>query len=172
MNKLNVQNLQSFLGWLFPLNVSIFLWKNSSFSYYKYDNNFSPRFLFNSFSQKKNGKMQLKCRVQKIKVESRSKQNKSLANTFDRNFDQARSESLISRAVFYVFWVRSIKFVCNSKLRLKVKPTISAYYSINVYYKDTILQQWTIISNLKIFARKQSYSCNSNKHLKKVLNVY
>ena len=72
--------------------------------------------------------MQLKYRVEKIKVESRSNQNKSLANTFDRNFDQSRSESLISRAVFHVFGAHSIEFVCNSKLRLKMKLTIYIFF--------------------------------------------
>ena len=88
---------------LLPLNVSKFSLKNSSFSYYKSNNNvIYPRFSF-CFFLIKNEKMQVKCRVQKIKVECRSNQNKRLANTFDRNFDQTRNESLVLRAVLHVF---------------------------------------------------------------------
>ena len=123
MSKLNVQNLQNFLGWLFPLDVSNFLWKNSSFSYYKDNNNFiCPRFLYVCFSQKKTRKMHLKCRVLKIKVEW-SNQNKRLANTFDRNFDQTRNESLVLRAVRHVQRAFNY-FKCNSKHRRNVKLKI------------------------------------------------
>ena len=49
-----LSNIREQIKRSFPLNVSNFLWKNSSFSYYKYNNNFIwPRFLFVSFSQKK-----------------------------------------------------------------------------------------------------------------------
>ena len=97
--------------------------------------------------------MQLKCRVLKIKVECRSNQNKSHACTFDQNFDQAYSESLISRVVLCVFGTNSIKFVCNLKHRLNVKLTVSILRHY-VCYKDTIITINDISQTLKYFPER------------------
>ena len=124
------------------------------------------------FLTKKNGKMQLKRRITilKIKVECRSNQNKSHSCTFDRNFDKAYSERLISRAVLCVFGAQSI-ILCNLKHRLNVKLTnsILRHYAC---YRDTIITINDHFTNFKIFSRKDSYRCNSDNHLKKVINVY
>ena len=79
--------------------------------------------------------MHLKCRVQKIKVEW-SNQNKRLANTFDRNFDQTRNESLVLRAVRHVFKelsiilsaTRNIDVMWNSRFIYSVIKALQGYH--------------------------------------------